>query len=680
MPELTQTALEQLCINTIRFLSADAIQQANSGHPGLPMGTAPMAFALWTRHLRHNPSNPDWPDRDRFILSGGHGCMLLYSLLYLTGYDLPLDELKRFRQWGSLTPGHPEYGLTPGVETTTGPLGQGLSNGVGMAIAEAHLAKTYNRPGHEIINHYTYGIVTDGDLMEGVASEAASLAGHLRLGKLIYLYDDNNISIEGSTNLAFTEDRAKRFESYGWHVQHVADALDVGAIDLAIQAAKLDPRPSLIMVPNIIGYGLPTRAGTAKAHGEPAGEAELLGAKESLGWPKEPRFYVPDASLAFFRQAVSLGGTQERDWREKFEAYRAAYPDLAAELERRLSGELPQGWADGLPEFPPDAKGLASRASSGKVLNAIADRLPELAGGSADLAPSTVTWLANSPAFAGVTQEGGDSYEGRNFHFGVREHGMGAIVNGMAYHGGMIPFGATFFVFSDYLRPTLRVAAISHLGSIWVFTHDSIGVGEDGPTHQPVEHLAALRAIPNFVTLRPADANEVREAWRIAIENRHRPTALVLTRQALPTLDRSIYAPAEGVRRGAYVLADLGLKDAVTEPQVILMASGSEVSLIVEAGHHLAEKGVAVRLVSFPSWELFAEQEGAYQDAVLPPHIAARVSVEAGVSQGWHRWVGSRGQVLSLDRFGASAPGATVFKELGFTVDNVVKAAMLALA
>jgi transketolase len=666
MAQQTQPTLEQLNINTIRFLAADGVQQANSGHPGLPMGAAPMAYTVWTRHLRHNPANPAWPNRDRFILSGGHGCMLVYSLLYLTGYDLPLDELKRFRQWGSLTPGHPEYGLTPGVETTTGPLGQGLSNGVGMAIAEAHLASIYNRPGYEIVDHYVYGIVTDGDLMEGVASEAASLAGHLGLGKLIYLYDDNGISIEGSTDIAFTEDRGKRFEAYGWHVQKVPDGLDVEAIDQAIQAAKLDPRPSLIMVKNIIGYGLPTRAGTAKAHGEPPGDTELNGAKDALGWPQEPRFYVPGESLAFFRKAVARGAEQEEAWRAKFEAYQAEYPALAAELERRLASELPEGWAEGLPEFPQDAKGMATRASSGKVLNAIANNLPDLVGGSADLAPSTVTWITHSPAFAA------DCREGRNIHFGVREHGMAAIVNGMAYHGGVVPFGATFFVFADYLRPALRLAAISHLGSIWVFTHDSIGVGEDGPTHQPVEQMAALRAIPNLVTLRPADANEVREAWKVAIESRHRPTALILTRQNVPTLDRTVYAPAAGLRRGAYVLVDLG----VGQPQAILMASGSEVALIVEAGRRLAEKGLAVRLVSFPSWELFDEQDTAYQDAVLRPDVTARVAVEAGVPQGWHRWTGARGRVLGLDRYGASAPAATNFEKLGFTADRIVQAAI----
>ena len=653
--------LQALAINTLRFLSVDGVQQANSGHPGLPMGAAPLAYTIWTRYLRHNPANPSWPDRDRFILSGGHGSMLLYSLLHLTGYDLPLDELKRFRQWGSLTPGHPEYGLTPGVETTTGPLGQGFANGVGMAIAEAHLAEVYNRPGHEIFNHYVYAIVTDGDLMEGVASEAASLAGHLRLGKLIYLYDDNHITIEGATDIAFTEDRGKRFEAYDWHVQHVENSLDIDAIDQAMQAAKLDPRPSIIMVRTIIGYGLPTRAGTPKAHGEPPGEVELNGAKDKLGWPKEPRFYIPAESLAFFRQAVADGAKLEAEWQEKLEAYRVAYPELAAELERRLAGKLPENWQAALPVFPADEKGLATRASSGKVLNALAGVLPELVGGSADLAPSTNTWLNDFPAFAA------DCHAGRNLHYGVREHGMGSLVNGMAYHGGIIPFGATFMVFSDYMRPPIRISALSHLGSIWVFTHDSIGVGEDGPTHQPVEQLAALRAIPNLVTLRPADANEVVQAWRIAIENRHRPTALVLTRQNLPTFDRSLYASAEGVRKGAYVLADLGQG----KPQAILMASGSEVGLIVQAGLKLAEQGVNVRLVSFPSWELFAEQDAAYQDSVLLPEVELRLAVEAGVSQGWHRWVGSKGRVLALDRFGASGPAGVVFKELGFSVEHV---------
>lgn len=663
--------LQNLAINTIRFLSADAVQQARSGHPGLPMGAAPMAYTIWTRHLRHNPANPSWPNRDRFILSGGHGSMLLYSLLHLTGYDLPLEQLQNFRQWRSLTPGHPEYGLTPGVETTTGPLGQGFANGVGMAIAEAHLARLFNRPGYPIIDHHVYGIVTDGDLMEGVASEAASMAGHLRLSKLIYLYDDNRITIEGSTEFTFTEERTKRFESYGWHVQSIENGLDVAAIDRAILAAKADPRPSMIAVTNTIGYGLPTRAGTAKAHGEPPGEAELEGAKQNLDWPQEPSFYIPAHVLAFFRTAVDQGAVRESQWQGMLEAYSKDFPALARELSRRLAGKLPEGWDASLPVFPADEKGMASRSASSKVINVLSETLPELMGGSADLAPSTLTWMDNSPAFSAESGSA-DAYAGRNIHFGVREHGMGAVVNGLAYHGGVIPYGATFMVFSDYMRPAIRLSALSHLGSIWIFTHDSIGVGEDGPTHQPVEHLAALRAIPNLVTIRPADANEVREAWKFAIENRNRPTALVLTRQNIPTFDRSTFAPAEGARRGAYVLASLGGKQS----QIILIASGSEVSLIVEAGRNLAKQGISVRLVSFPSWEIFSEQEVGYRNSVFPPDIELRLAVEAGVTQGWHRWVGSAGRIIGLDRYGASAPASQVFQGLGITVARIEQVAL----
>jgi len=662
---LQTNELQNQAINTIRFLSADGVQQAKSGHPGLPMGMAPAAYVIWTRHLRHNPANPNWANRDRFILSGGHGSMLLYSLLYLTGYDVSMDELKRFRQWDSKTPGHPEYGLTPGVETTTGPLGQGFSNGVGMAIAEAHLASLFNRPGHNLIDHYVYAIVTDGDLMEGVASEAASLAGHLRLGKLIYVYDDNQISIEGSTEIAFTEDPGKRFEAYGWQVLRVDDGLDVEAIDAAIQQAKQDPRPSLIRVRSIIGYGLPTRAGTEKAHGEPPGDDELNGAKEKLGWPVEPRFYVPDQVLAHFRQAAEKGTAHEQQWQARLEAFAAADPNLAAELTRRLEGRLPQGWDQNLPVFPADDKGVATRNASGKVLNVLADRIPDLVGGSADLAPSTKTWMDASPAFQP------DCREGRNLHFGVREHGMGAVVNGMAYHGGVIPYGSTFLVFADYMRPPIRLSALSHLGSIWVFTHDSIGVGEDGPTHQPVEHLASLRAIPNLVVIRPGDANEVREAWKVAIENRDRPVVMALTRQNVRTLDRTVYAPAEGLQKGAYVLADLG----PAKPQIILMASGSEVSLIVEAGSRLSESGISVRLVSFPSWELFEDQDADYRDSVLLPDVEARVAVEAGVTFGWQRWVGGKGRVMGIDRYGASAPEKMVYENLGLTSANIEAAA-----
>ncbi|MDI6696717.1 MAG: transketolase [Anaerolineales bacterium] len=658
--------LQTRAIQTIRFLSADGVQKAVSGHPGLPMGAAPIAFTLFTRHLRFNPRNPTWPDRDRFILSGGHGSMLLYSLLYLTGYDLSLEELQHFRQWESRTPGHPEYGQTPGVEVTTGPLGQGFANGVGMAIAAAHLAAEFNRPGHEIISHFIYALVTDGDLMEGVASEAASLAGHLKLGRLIYLYDDNRISIDGSTDLAFTEDRLARFAAYGWHTLSVADGHDVEAIDWAIQQAKADPRPSLIAVRTVIGYGLPTRQGTEKAHGEPPGDEELNKAKQNLGWPVEPRFYVPQDVLNFFRQAVARGEQLESEWKAKLEHYRASYPELAAELERRLNAVLPANWDQDLPEFPADAKGMATRAASGKVLNALAARIPELMGGSADLTPSNLTWINGSPSFQA------DCPQGRNLHFGVREHAMGAAVNGMAVYGGVIPYGGTFLVFSDYMRPAIRLSALSHYPSIWVFTHDSIGLGEDGPTHQPVEHLAALRAIPNLVVIRPADANEVTEAWKIAVSRREGPTALILSRQATPTLDRRIYAPAAGLGMGAYVLADMG----EGQPELILMASGTEVSLIVEAGIRLTMEGINVRLISFPSWELFSAQAAEYRAAVLPPTLKHRLAVEAGVSQGWERWVGDYGQVISVNRFGASAPYKVLFEKYGLTVEHVIESAM----
>jgi transketolase len=654
--------LENRAINAIRFLAVDAVQKANSGHPGLPMGAAAMAFTLWTHHLRFNPRDPKWPGRDRFILSGGHGSAMLYALLYLTGYDLPMEQLMNFRQWGSQTPGHPEYGLTPGVEATTGPLGQGFTNGVGMAIAEAHLAAEFNRPGYEVINHFIYGIVTDGDLMEGVSSEAASLAGHLGLGKIIYLYDDNHISIDGSTELAFTEDRTARFEAYGWHVVKVPDGNDVAAINLAINQAKKDPRPSMIACRTHIGYGLPTRQDTAKAHGEPPGQEELDGAKKNLGWPLEPKFYVPEDVLAFYRKAINKGEKAESLWRKQLRAYLAEYPQLDTELERRLMGELPENWDADLPIFPADPKGMATRAASGKIINALAPHLPELIGGSADLTPSNDTWIKESPDF----QKG--THEGRNFHFGVREHGMGAIINGMAIYGGVIPYGGTFMVFSDYMRPAVRLSALSHYPSIWVYTHDSIGLGEDGPTHQPIEHLAALRAIPNLVVIRPADANEVTEAWKVAISRRHGPTALIFTRQAVPILDRAIYAPAEGLKRGAYVLADMG--DAL--PELILMASGSEVSLITEAGARLVSEGVNVRLVSFPSWELFESQDEGYRNRVLPPEIKSRLSVEAAVSQGWEKWVGDQGDCVSIERFGASAPYKVIFENYGLTVDNVI--------
>jgi len=647
--------LQTRAINTIRFLSADAVQQANSGHPGLPMGAAAMAFTLWTRHLRHNPRNPKWMGRDRFILSGGHGSMLLYSLLHLTGYDLPLDEIKNFRQFGSITPGHPEYGLTPGVEVTTGPLGQGFGQGVGMAIAQAHLAALFNKPGHELIPSYIYGIVTDGDLMEGVSSEAASLAGHLSLGKIVYLYDDNHISIDGSTELAFTENRAARFEAYGWHVQKIDDGNDVEAIDAAIRAAKADPRPSLICVRTTIGFGAPKKQGTAEAHGNPLGDEELNAAKANLGWPLEPRFLIPDDVLAFFRKAIDQGREREFDWKMKFEAYKNLHPNLGAELSRRLAGKLPDDWTAELPTFPADAKGMATRASSGKIINALAPILPELIGGSADLAPSNNTKIDGSPDFQKV------SYDGRNFHFGVREHAMGAVLNGMNLFGGIIAYGGTFLIFSDYMKPAIRIAAISHVPTIFIFTHDSVGLGEDGPTHQPIEQLAALRAIPNLVTIRPADANEVTEAWKIAIQRRDGPTALALTRQAVPTL---AIGPFVKLSHGAYVMKDFG-----ENPQLILMASGSEVSLIYTAAERLFAEEISTRVVSFPSWELFEKQDDVYKDSVLPKNITARLAVEAAATFGWERYAKS---VIGIDHYGASAPYKIIFEKFGLTVENIV--------
>jgi len=640
-------------INALRFLSVDGVQKANSGHPGLPMGAAAMAYTIWTRHLRHNPRNPKWAGRDRFILSGGHGSMLLYSLLHLTGYDLPLDELKNFRQWGSLTPGHPEYGLTPGVEVTTGPLGQGFANGVGMAIAASHLAANFNQPGHEIINPFIYAIVTDGDLMEGVASEAASLAGHLSLGRLIYLYDDNHISIDGSTSLAFTENRGERFRAYGWQVLTVEDGNDVESIDNAIKEAKLDSRPSLIMCRTTIGFGAPNKQGTSKAHGEPLGDEELNAAKDNLGWPKEPRFFIPDDVLAFFCKAVDGGREGEYDWKMRFDAYKRIYPALGAELQRRLNGEFPADWTTLLPTFPADAKGMATRAASGKTINAIAAKLPELIGGSADLAPSNNTTIDGSLAFQK------DSYAGRNFHFGVREHAMGSIVNGMSVFGGVIPYSATFLVFADYMRPAIRLAALSHYPSIFIFTHDSVGLGEDGPTHQPIEQLMSLRIIPNLVVIRPADANETVQAWKVAIERRAGPTVMALTRQNVPTFELS---NAPTVEKGAYILKDFG------KPEIILMASGSEVGLIFEAAQKLADEGSGVRVVSFPSWELFENQDDAYRESVLPKNIQKRLAVEAGIGTGWERYAKS---VISIERYGASAPAKVIFEKLGFTVENV---------
>ncbi len=682
MKESFPSALDGLCINTIRFLAVDAIQKANSGHPGMPMGAAPMAYVLWTRFLRHNPANPGWFDRDRFVLSAGHGSMLLYALLHLTGYDLPLAEIERFRQWGSKTPGHPERGITPGVETTTGPLGQGFGNAVGMAIAEAWLAARYNRPGNKVIDHFTYCIAGDGDLMEGVAAEAASLAGHLGLGKLICLYDDNRITLAAATDLAFTEDRAGRFAAYGWHVQTVDDGNDLMAIHAALDAARTETaRPSLILVRTHIGYGSPHKQDTFDAHGSPLGSEEVRLTKERLGWPAEPLFYLPEEALRHFRQAVEQGQMAGATWDERLSSYDREFPELAAELRRVMSGELPVEWDGSIPRFSPDPKGIATRVAAGKVLNAIARQVPQLIGGSADLDPSTHTALAGmgdfqNPALHPVDRQGavGDAwgYGGRNIHFGVREHGMGAIMNGIAAHGGAIPFGATFLTFSDYLRPSLRLAALMGLHVIHIFTHDSIALGEDGPTHQPIEQLAALRTIPNLVVIRPGDANESAVAWQAALEMSNRPVALVLSRQNLPILDRQIFAPAEGLLRGGYVLADT----AGEPPDLILIATGSELSLAVAAREQLAAKNIRARIVSLPSWELFDEQPREYRDEVLPPRIARRLAIEAGSPQGWHRYVGMEGDVIGVERFGTSAPGEVVLREYGFTVGNVCERAL----
>jgi len=670
-------ALDQSCIDLLRFLSVDMVQKANSGHPGLPLGAAPMAYALWTRQLKHNPANPHWPDRDRFVLSAGHGSALLYSLLFATGYDLTLDDLQQFRQWGSKAPGHPEYGHTPGVEITTGPLGQGLANAVGMAIGEAHLAARYNRDGHTVIDHRTWAIVSDGDLMEGVASEAASLAGHLKLGKLVCLYDDNYVTLAGGTDITFSEDRAKRFEAYGWQTIQVADGNDLAAIHAALDAARADTtRPTLILVCTHIGYGSPEQD-TFKAHGSPLGVEDVRKTKEKLGWPVEPDFLLPPPALAHFREALDRGVQAERAWNSRMDVYTKTFPELAAELLGRLDGKLPTGWDADIPVFPADAKGLATRVAGGKVMNAIAPRLPALGGGSADLDPSTHTALKdlgdfNPPLAPGEDSQGSDgggwSHAGRNLHFGVREHAMGAIANGLAVHGGFIPYGATFLIFSDYMRPAIRLAALMGIHVVHVFTHDSVALGEDGPTHQPVEQLASLRAIPNLSVIRPADANETAVAWKVALETKKRPVLLALTRQNVPTLDRTRYAGAEGLRQGAYVLSDA--PDG--KPSLILLASGSEVGLIVEATEKLQADGIAVRCVSMPSWELFEAQPQGYRDLVLPPGVSARLAVELGATQGWDRYVGPHGDVLGIDHFGASAPAGKLLQEFGFTVDNVV--------
>lgn len=657
-------SLSWRAINAIRFLSVDGVQKAKSGHPGTPMALAPLSYLLWTRHLRFNPRNPDWPGRDRFILSCGHASMLLYSLLYLTGFDLPLEDIKAFRQWGSNTPGHPEAGHTPGVEVTTGPLGQGFGNGVGMAMAARMLAQRFNRPGHEIVSHRIFVLCSDGDLMEGVASEAASLAGFHRLGNLVAFYDDNRITIEGSTDLAFREDVAGRFRAYGWNVLTVADGNnDLEGISGAIEAACSErDRPTLVIVRTNIAFGSPNKQDTAEAHGSPLGEKEVALTKEALGWPKEPDFFVPEDVLAHFREAVPRGEAGEREWRLKMAAYMGAYPDLAMEWERVMWGDLPDGWESALPAFPPGTAAMATRKVSGKVINAIAPKIPELAGGSADLAPSTNTLMDEGGAFLPDAPPGG-----RNFHFGVREHGMGAILNGMARHGGLIPYGATFLIFSDYMRPAIRLAALMRIRVIYVFTHDSVGLGEDGPTHQPIEHLAALRAIPNLHVFRPADANETAAAWKMAMERTEGPSMVALTRQNVPVLPPEDVYREGNVFRGAYILKEGGNG----RPAVILLASGSEVHVALDAANILESEGIPARVASFLSWERFEEQPGEYRRLVLPPSVRARVSVEAAATFGWERYVGDGGASVGIDRFGASAPGGRILQELGITPENV---------
>jgi transketolase len=675
----TQT-LEELCINTIRILSADAVQQANSGHPGMPMGAAPMAYTLWTKFLKFNPKNPAWFDRDRFVLSAGHGSMLLYSLLHLTGYDLPLEELKRFRQWGSKTPGHPERGHTPGVEVATGPLGQGFGNGVGMAIAEAWLAARFNRPGHNIIDHYTYAICGDGDLMEGVTQEAASLAGHLRLGKLIYLYDQNHISLAGGTDISFTENVAERFDAYGWHTRPVPDGNNTEDVARAIEEARAETtRPSLILVRTHIGFGSPNKHDNFSAHGSPLGEEELQATKKNLGWPTMDKFFLPKEAVEEFRKAVPKGAEAERNWKGRFDAYRKAFPAEAAELESFIGGKLPQNWKSGLPSWKATDKPVATRKAGGDALNALAQSVHNIIGGSADLNPSTETALKGDGDFQFPGDQslnklgavGGPwGYEGRNVAFGVREHAMGAAVNGMAAHGGVLPFSATFLVFSDYMKPAIRLGALSQLKTFYVFTHDSVGVGEDGPTHEPIEQIAGLRAIPGLTVLRPADANETAESWAFAVEH-NGPTLFALTRQNVPHLDRAS-AKNPSVARGAYILSEA----EGGKPDVILIGTGSEVALCAKAQEKLKGYGVKARVVSMPGMSLFEQQDEAYRESVLPKSVRKRVTVEAGSTFGWHRWAGDEGIVIGIDRYGASAPGDEILRNLGMTVEHVTSAAL----
>jgi transketolase len=654
--------LDQLCINTIRTLAMDAVQKAKSGHPGMPMGAASMAYVLWTRHLKHNPSNPHWVNRDRFILSAGHGCMLLYSLLYLTGYDLTLDDIKNFRQWESKTPGHPESYLTSGVETTTGPLGQGFSNGVGMAMGERFLANRYNRPRADIIDYKIYAIVSDGDLMEGVTSEAASLAGHLKLGNIIYLYDDNHISIDGSTDLSFSEDVAKRFEAYHWHVQTVTDGNDIDAVDHAIKAAQEEThRPSLIKVRTHIGFGSPNKQDTSEAHGSPLGEDEIKLTKQKLGWDPEKKFFVPDEALQHFRKAVDIGKKREQLWHTLCDEHRKEHPDVSAEWERVMKNDFGTAWQEAIPVFGADAGGMATREASGKVLAAITPHLPTMLGGSGDLTPSNNTFVKGMENFQGA------NYGGHYVRYGIREHAMGSILNGLALTNGIIPYSGTFLVFSDYMRPPIRLAAIMGVRPIYVYTHDSIGLGEDGPTHQPVEHFAALRAIHNMTFIRPADANETAVAWRHAVQHKGGPVALALTRQKIPIIDRTKYASADNLEKGAYTLAE-----SSKSPSIILIGTGSEVQYVLGAYEQLVKENIPARVVSMPSWELFEQQPKEYRDSVISPSVKKRLAVEAGSPMGWHKYVGDAGTIIGIARFGASAPWEILYKEFGFTVENVL--------
>ena len=680
---------DELCINTIRMLSIDAVQKADSGHPGMPMGAATMAYVLWTRHLHHNPGNPAWPDRDRFVLSAGHASMLLYSLVFLTGYDLTMDDIGQFRQWKSRTPGHPERGCTPGVEVTTGPLGQGFANSVGLAIAERWLAATFNRRGDDVVDHCTYVLASDGDLMEGVASEAASLAGTLQLGRLIVLYDANLITLSATTNVTFTEDVGARFEAYGWHVQRI-DGQDVAAVDLALAVARAEPdRPSLIVARTHIGYGSPHKQDTWHAHGEPLGVEEVRLTKRALGWPEDRTFHVPDEALRTFRESVERGAELEAAWRRRVDAYGVAHPEMADPFARALAGELPEGWETHLPTFTPADGEMATRDAGGQAINSLAAVVRTLVGGSADLDPSTRTALKGCGDFesphvplagsAWPTQGAAGGvwgYAGRNIHFGLREHAMAAVLTGMALHGGLRPFGATFLSFSDYMRPSIRLAALSKARVIYIWTHDSIALGEDGPTHQPVEQLAGLRAMPNMTVVRPSDASETVEAWRVALTHAEGPVGLVLTRQKLPVIDRKTFAPASGLAQGAYVLADAGGGCA---PDVILMATGSEVSIALEAHARLTKEGIRSRVVSMPCWELFDAQPQPYRDAVLPPSVHARVSIEAASPFGWERYVGLKGAIIGVTHFGASAPGPVVMREFGFTPEHVVETAKAVL-